>query len=157
MTQFKSIKNPNIKLPINAPPLPKVKDKAAAITLQITNKYAVHLISKCRSTTLTPLKLVKESNRKSKPVPGTFCRPLDLLLDFLLVPVTEKHRQIHVTFVCEVCFICKESMYWAKRRKFNQISIYSGAQLSLKPWFLIIVKSDLSCVAFLLEVWRRLN
>lgn len=33
MTQFKSIKNPNIKFPIKAPPLPNVKDKAAAITL----------------------------------------------------------------------------------------------------------------------------
>lgn len=34
MTQFKSIKKPNIKLPIKAPPLPNVNDKAAAITLQ---------------------------------------------------------------------------------------------------------------------------
>lgn len=34
MTQFKSIKKPNIKLPIKAPPLPKVNDKAAAITLE---------------------------------------------------------------------------------------------------------------------------
>lgn len=59
MTQFKSIKKPNIKLPINAPPLPKVKDKAAAITLQITNKYTVCLISKCRWTPLPPLKLAK--------------------------------------------------------------------------------------------------
>lgn len=33
ITQFKSIKNPKIKLPIRAPPLPKVSDKAAAITL----------------------------------------------------------------------------------------------------------------------------
>lgn len=33
MTQFKSIKKPNIKFPISAPPLPKVSDKAAAITL----------------------------------------------------------------------------------------------------------------------------
>lgn len=33
MTQFKSIKKPNNKFPIRAPPLPKVKDNAAAITL----------------------------------------------------------------------------------------------------------------------------
>lgn len=39
ITQFKSIKNPKIKLPIRAPPLPKVSDKAAAITLWNTIKY----------------------------------------------------------------------------------------------------------------------
>lgn len=33
MTQFKSIKKPNIKFPIKAPPLPNVNDNAAAITL----------------------------------------------------------------------------------------------------------------------------
>lgn len=33
MTQFKSIKKPNIKFPIKAPPRPNVSDKAAAITL----------------------------------------------------------------------------------------------------------------------------
>lgn len=38
MTQFKSIKKPNIKLPIRAPPLPNVNDKAAAITLHVKRK-----------------------------------------------------------------------------------------------------------------------
>lgn len=33
MTQFKSIRKPNIRFPIKAPPLPKVRDNAAAITL----------------------------------------------------------------------------------------------------------------------------
>lgn len=34
-TQFRSMRKPNIKLPRRAPPLPKVKDRAAAITLKI--------------------------------------------------------------------------------------------------------------------------
>lgn len=36
-TQFKSIRKPNKRFPISAPPLPNVRDNAAAITLHIYN------------------------------------------------------------------------------------------------------------------------
>lgn len=41
--QFKSMRKPKITFPINAPPRPKVKDNAAAITL----KQIVHNIETC--------------------------------------------------------------------------------------------------------------
>lgn len=39
-TQFKSIKKPNNRLPISAPPRPKVKAKAAAITLKLVGNIS---------------------------------------------------------------------------------------------------------------------
>lgn len=42
-TQFKSIRKPNKRFPISAPPLPNVRDNAAAITLYIiTNLIKVN-------------------------------------------------------------------------------------------------------------------
>lgn len=53
-TQFKSIRKPNKRFPISAPPLPNVRDNAAAITLNKTHKF-------------NKIKLFFEQNKKNVP------------------------------------------------------------------------------------------
>lgn len=44
-TQFRSIRKPKMRFPNNAPPLPKVSDRAAAITLEVNAFKTVSLDS----------------------------------------------------------------------------------------------------------------
>lgn len=72
MTQFKSIKKPNIRLPIKAPPRPNVNDRAAAITLYVIINSIQFNWNTIYKLLVLPLKWKPNGNIKYKydPIDG---------------------------------------------------------------------------------------